>query len=42
LTAALALTLCAGSLSAQQDSTGSGQLAGRVLYQQTTAGVPYA
>ena len=41
LTAAVALILCAGSLSAQ-DSTASGRLVGRVFYQQTTAGVPYA
>ena len=33
--------LCARALSAQ-DSTGTGRLVGRVLYQQTTAGVPYA
>src|SRR5579871_4826035 len=41
LTAALALVLSAGALSAQ-DSTGPARLLGRVLYQQTTAGVPYA
>jgi Carboxypeptidase regulatory-like domain len=41
LTAAAALVLCAAPLSAQ-DSTAFGQLVGRVLYQQTTAGVPYA
>ena len=41
LTAAVALVLCAAPLSAQ-DSTTAGRLVGRVLYQQTTAGVPYA
>ena len=38
---ALALMLCAGALSAQ-DSTGAGRLVGRVLFRETTAGVPYA
>jgi hypothetical protein len=41
LTAAVALVLCAAPLSAQ-DSTASGHLTGRVLYRETSAGVPYA
>lgn len=41
VTVSTALMLCAGPLLAQ-DSTTSGRLVGRVLYQQTTAGVPYA